>query len=78
MRKISSRWWVVFLLSSGTFINAIDRASLSTAAPYLMKDLGFDATKMGIVLSAFFWFYLLMNIPAGRIADKFGAKPTLG
>lgn len=33
---------------------------------------------MGIVLSAFFWFYLIANIPAGRIADKYGAKSTLG
>jgi MFS family permease len=68
----------VFLLFSGTFINAIDRASLSTAAPFLMKELGLDAGMMGIVLSSFFWFYLLMNIPAGSLADKFGAKRTLG
>jgi MFS family permease len=73
-----ARWWVVFLLFAGTFINAIDRASLSTAAPNMMKDLGIDASLMGIALSAFFWFYLLMNIPAGGLADKYGAKRTLG
>jgi len=78
VRNISSRWWVVFLLSSGTFINAIDRASLSSAAPVLMKELGLDEARMGIALSAFFWFYMMMNIPAGRMADKYGAKPTLG
>jgi ACS family glucarate transporter-like MFS transporter len=73
-----SRWWIVFLLFSGTFINAIDRASLSSAAPLLMKEFGLDTAKMGVALSAFFWFYLIMNIPAGRMADKYGAKPTLG
>jgi len=78
VRNVSSRWWVVFLLFSGTFINAIDRASLSSAAPLLMKELGLDEAAMGIALSAFFWFYLVMNIPAGRIADKYGAKRTLG
>lgn len=78
MLKISPRWWVVFLLFSGTFINAIDRASLSSATTVLMKDLGLDAAQMGIVLSGFFWFYMLMNIPAGRLADKFGAKRALG
>ena len=72
-----SRWWIVVLLFSGTFINAIDRASLSSAAPLLMKEFGLDPAKMGIALSAFFWFYLVMNIPAGGMADKYGAKPTL-
>jgi MFS family permease len=69
---------VVFLLFGGTFINAIDRASLSTAAPLLMKELGLSETTMGVALSAFFWFYLVMNIPAGRFADRYGAKRTLG
>lgn len=78
MLKPSSRWWIIFLLFTGTFINAIDRASLSTAAPVLMKDLRLDEAQMGIALSAFFWFYLLMNIPAGSLADRYGAKRTLG
>ncbi len=71
------RWWIVFLLFSNTFINALDRASLSTAAPTMMKELNLDPALMGIALSAFFWFYLIMNIPAGRLADRYGAKRTL-
>jgi MFS family permease len=73
----AARWWVVFLLFTSTFINAIDRASLSTAAPNMMKDLGLDAGMMGLALSAFFWCYLLMNVPAGGLADRYGAKRTL-
>jgi ACS family glucarate transporter-like MFS transporter len=73
-----ARWWVVFLLFAGTFINAIDRASLSIAAPRMMTDLGIDAQLMGVALSAFFWFYMVMNIPAGGLADRYGAKRTLG
>ena len=73
-----ARWWVVFLLFAGTFINAIDRASLSIAAPKMMTDLGIDAQLMGVALSAFFWFYMVMNIPAGGLADRYGAKRTLG
>ena len=57
--------WVVFLLFTGTFINAIDRASLSTAAPSIMKDLLMDPAMMGVILSAFFWPYALFNLPAG-------------
>ena len=74
----NARWWVIFLLFTGTFINAIDRASLSTAAPNIMADLHLAPALMGIALSAFFWSYILLNIPAGGIADQFGAKRTLG
>ena len=73
-----ARWWVIFLLFTGTFINAIDRASLSIAAPNMMAELHMDPGMMGIALSAFFWSYIIMNIPAGGMADKFGAKRTLG
>jgi ACS family glucarate transporter-like MFS transporter len=74
----NARWWVVFLLFTGTFINAIDRASLSTAAPNMMAELGLDARMMGIALSAFFWSYIIMNVPAGGLADRYGAKRVLG
>ena len=76
--RAKARWWVIFLLFTGTFINAIDRASLSTAAPNMMAELGMDAGMMGIALSAFFWSYIIMNIPAGGMADRYGVKRTLG
>jgi ACS family glucarate transporter-like MFS transporter len=74
----AGQWWLVGLLFAGTFINAIDRASLSTAAPELMNELRLDPAVMGVALSAFFWCYLLGNVPAGALADRFGAKLTLG
>ena len=47
------RLWIIFLLTAGTFINAVDRASLSVAAPVIIKDLYLDPALMGIVLSPF-------------------------
>lgn len=72
------RVWVVLLLTCGTFINAVDRASLSVAAPLIIKDLHLDPALMGIALSAFFWPYALLNVPAGSLADRFGSKAVLG
>lgn len=72
------RAWIVFLLFSGTLINAFDRASLSISAPTLIKELGMTPTEMGVVLSSFFWPYLICNIFAGSWADKFGAKRVMG
>ncbi len=78
MQSAKYRLWVVFLLFLGSIINAVDRASLSTVTPYIMKELNISAGLMGIVLSAFFWAYVTMNIPGGGLADKYGAKKVLG
>ena len=77
--KLTARYqvWVVVLLFASTFINGVDRASLSSAAPVLMKDLNIDPAIMGMILSAFFWPYALLNIPAGALSDKYGAKKVL-
>jgi len=72
------RWWVISLLFCGTFVNAVDRGSLGVAAPSIMKELHLNPAMMGVVLSAFFWTYFAMNIPSGTLADRFGAKATLG
>ena len=69
---------VVALLTFGTFINAVDRASLSVAVPSIIKEFGIDAATMGIALSAFFWAYTIGNAPTGNLADRFGTKKVLG
>lgn len=43
----------------------------------MMEELGIAPSQMGLLLSAFFWTYTLCNIPAGRLADRFGAKKVL-
>lgn len=72
------RYWIIFVLTCNTFINAVDRASLSVAAPQIIRDMHLTPSWMGIALSAFFWPYALLNVPAGTLADKYGAKKVLG
>ncbi|MDR3669918.1 MAG: MFS transporter [Holophaga sp.] len=69
---------MVFILFTCMFIMGLDRSSLGVAAPVIMKDLKIDAGTMGLALSAFFLTYTLLNLPAGSIADRYGAKPVLG
>ncbi|KIZ47958.1 membrane protein, partial [Rhodopseudomonas palustris] len=63
---------------SAIAINYIDRTVLSVAAPHLSKELSIPADQMGFILSAFFWSYALLQIPAGLLADRFGQKRGLG
>ncbi|MDR3592494.1 MAG: MFS transporter [Negativicutes bacterium] len=72
------RFGVVALLTAGTFINAVDRASLSIAVPSIIKEFGIDTATMGFALSAFFWAYAIGNAPGGNLADKYGTKKVLG
>lgn len=65
---------VLFLLSLSVLINYIDRSNLSIAAPLIKSELGISNTELGTLLSAFFWTYALMQIPAGWLVDRFDVK----
>ncbi len=67
----SRRWAVVSLLFAASLINYLDRASLSLALPVIGVDLHLDATGKGLLLSAFFWSYAFMQVPAGICVDRF-------
>src|SRR5579863_5025714 len=65
---------VLFLLALSVLINYIDRSNLSIAAPLLKDELKISASQLGTLLSAFFWTYALMQIPAGWLVDRFDVK----
>lgn len=75
-KKTRFRWVICFFMWSAIAINYIDRASLSAATPILMEEFNIGAAEMGIIMSAFFWAYALLQLPAGYIADKFGQRIT--
>jgi len=56
----------------GVLINYFDRISLSVAAPELQQTFGLTTTELGILFSAFFWSYAVLQIPAGLLLDRFG------
>jgi MFS family permease len=62
---------LLFLMSA---INYGDRAALSIGAPAIAKEFGLSPVQIGYVLSSFLWTYFLFNLPAGLIADRFGAR----
>ncbi|MBK0126306.1 MFS transporter [Pantoea sp. S61] len=71
------RWLMIVFCFFAIAINYIDRINLAIAAPHIKADLGLDDTSMGLVLGAFFWTYALMQIPAGRLIDRLGARAGL-
>lgn len=66
--------YVVALLAISVFINYIDRSNLSIAAPLLKDELSLSASRLGILLSAFFWTYAGFQLLAGWLVDRFDVK----
>lgn len=59
------------LLCVCVFINYIDRSNLSLAAAQLQTELGISATRLGVLLGAFFYTYTAMQFVAGWLVDRF-------
>ncbi len=72
-----TRWWIVGLLAAVLFINYVDRGTVPTAAHLIQDQLGFSASQLGLLFSAFFWSYTLLQIPVGWVAERFGAQRVL-
>jgi len=70
----SARWLVVALLTLGVIIAYTDRINLSVALPQIRMSFPLTAAAAGILLSAFFWAYTLLQAPAGWVVDRFGLK----
>src|SRR6202012_2122587 len=72
------RWYVLVMISVMYLITYLDRVNISTAAPEIAKEFGFDKVTMGFIFSAFVWAYALFQVPGGWLSDKFGARKMLG
>lgn len=59
------------------FINYVDRGAVPTAAHMMQADLHLNYAQMGMMMSAFFWTYTLMQVPVGWLAERYGAHRIL-
>jgi sugar phosphate permease len=66
------RWGIGALLGVGVLVNYFDRINLSVAAPQLQQAFHLSSADIGLLFSAFFWTYALLQIPTGMLLDKFG------
>ena len=71
-RVPNRRWAIGVLLGIGVLINYFDRINLSVAAPQMKEAFNLSPADMGLLFSAFFWPYALLQVPAGILLDRFG------
>lgn len=66
----------VFLFFLGWVMSYADRQLITLALPYIGEDLSLAPTQQGMLISAFFVTYAIVQIPGGILVDKAGAKRT--
>ena len=71
---IDRRWLIAALLFFAGLINYFDRTIVSVALPVIAADLHLGPARMGILLSAFFWSYALMQVPIGWLSDRYNLR----
>jgi len=77
MRPSRGRWYVLLMISAMYLITYLDRVNISTAAPLIRQEFGFDSVTMGFIFSAFVWAYAAFQVPGGWLSDKLGARGVL-
>ena len=73
-RPTNVRWRIFLLMLLLVAINYIDRASLSVAMPLIAPEFNLSPALEGLMLSAFFWSYALMQIPVGAMLDRYHTR----
>ena len=70
-------WTLAILLFLAWVLGGMDRMVMNFAVVGIGEEFHLSATQMGTVMSAFFIGYVLMQIPGGLMADKFGPRKIL-
>ncbi len=71
------RWLVFGLLATGYLLVYFHRTSPAVVAEDMMRDLNADAALLGLLGSAYFYPYAIMQLPAGLLSDSWGPRNTI-
>lgn len=77
MASAKQRNIILLLLFVGWAIGNFDRYFINYAILSITEDLQLNPSSTGMILSAFFLGYAIMQIPGGWLADKFGSRRVL-
>jgi MFS transporter, ACS family, glucarate transporter len=76
-RSVPTYWIIGIFIFLNTMICYFDRVNFSVAAPTIMKHFNWDMGVLGLAMSMFGVGYILTQIPAGLLSDKFGGRKVL-
>ncbi len=72
------RYKIVGLCFLAAVICYLDRVNISVAVIPMQAQFGWSDSMKGLVLSSFFFGYMIMQLPSGWIANRIGGVSVLG
>lgn len=73
-----ARYTTLAMLVIASAVALADRANLSIAGSAMSAELGITPLQLGYLFSAFSWAYVIAQLPAGWLLDRFGAIRVYG
>jgi MFS family permease len=72
------RWWRILGVAFVMYVlSFIDRTNIAMAVPAMRAELHLSGVAIGQATSMFFWGYIVLQIPAGRLAGVWSAKRVI-
>lgn len=68
---------MLWALTLGWAVIYADRTCMYPLLAIISEELGISSAQAGALTSAYFFFYVAMQIPAGILGDRFGLKSVL-
>jgi predicted MFS family arabinose efflux permease len=76
-RQMSYAYLLLATICLTYFVENFLRSAAGALTPILIGELGISHGSMGLLISAFFFVYGVMQIPSGILSDALGARRTI-
>ncbi|HOP41243.1 MAG TPA: MFS transporter, partial [Geobacteraceae bacterium] len=77
LQALRYRWLIFWILSAGYILVFFHRLCPAVVAVDMMRDLHASGALVGLLGSAYFYPYALMQIPTGLLSDSWGPRRTI-
>lgn len=76
-RRQAGLWLSTLILFAINILNFYDRTVPAALVEPMRKEFGLNDTQIGLLTSVFIWFYAIVGLPLGLIADRWSRKKLL-
>jgi len=76
-RRQAGLWLSTLVLFAINILNFYDRTVPAALVEPMRREFGLNDTQIGLLTSVFIWFYAIVGVPLGLIADRWSRKKLL-
>jgi sugar phosphate permease len=76
-KPLRYRWFIFLVLAIGYVLVYFHRVSSAVVAPELIEAFHVSGALLGVLASAYFYPYAIMQLPAGLLSDSLGPRKAM-